>query len=62
MSAAPLIGMSPELAQIAAAQVQQQTQQAQQAVVQDISDAYGDGAAPVASSSVTAPGSLELFA
>jgi hypothetical protein len=54
--------MSPELASIAAAQVVQQTQQAQQAVVQDISDAYGGGSAPVVSSSVTAPGSLELFA
>ena len=63
MSAAPLVGsMNPGLAVLAAAQVQQQTQQVQNAVAQDISAEAGGGAAPIVSSSITAPGSLELFA
>lgn len=54
--------MSPGLAQMAAMQAVQQSQQAEAAVVQNISADAGGAAAPIVSSSVTAPGSLELFA
>lgn len=50
------------MAQMAAMLAQQETQQGQQAVVANLKTADGGGAAPVVSSSVTAPGSLELFA
>jgi hypothetical protein len=62
MSAAALTAMSPEFAAVAAAMIQQQTQQGQAAVVQAVSAEAGSGSAPIVSSSVTAPGSLEIFA
>ena len=62
MSAAALTAMSPELAAMAAAMSMQETQQGQAAVVQAVSAAAGSGSAPIVSSSVTAPGSLEMFA
>ena len=62
MSAAALVGMSPEMAEMAAMLVQQQTQQVQVAVVEQIDGETGGGAAPMVSSSVTAPGALEMFA
>lgn len=62
MSAAALTAMTPELAAMAAAMSQQQTQQGIAAVVQAVSGEAGSGSAPLVSSSVTAPGSLEIFA
>ncbi len=53
--------MTPEYAAISVAIAQQQTQQAQNVVVQDISAEAGGGSAPILSSSVTAPGALEMF-
>jgi hypothetical protein len=54
--------MSPELAAMAAAMSQQQTQQGTAAVLQAVSGDAGTGSAPIVGSSVTAPGSLEMFA
>ena len=62
MSAAALVGMDPGLAEMAALSVQQQSEQAEAAVVQQIDTETGGGAAPMISSAVTAPGALELFA
>jgi len=62
MSAAALTAMTPEFAAMAAAITQQQTQQGTAAVIEAVSNGAGSGAAPILSSSVTAPGSLELFA
>jgi hypothetical protein len=62
MSAAALTAMSPELAAMAVAMSQQQTQQGVAAVTLAVSAEAGSGSAPIVSSSVTAPGSLEMFA
>ncbi len=61
MSAQPIAG-SVNLAAIAALQVLQGTQAGFAAVQAALTQTPGGSAAPVVSSSVTAPGSLELFA
>jgi hypothetical protein len=53
---------SPELAALAALQVQQQMQAGTAEVQAAVSQDTGGGAAPIVSSSVQAPGSLEMFA
>lgn len=62
MSAAALVGMDPQLAQLSALLAQQQSLQVEQNVAAQISAEAGGGVAPIISSSVTAPGALELFA
>lgn len=61
MSVQPIAG-SVDLAAVAALQVLQGTQAGVAAVQATLSQTPGGSAAPVISSSVTAPGSLELFA
>jgi hypothetical protein len=51
-----------DLTAVAALQVLQQTQAGTAAVQAALSEDTGGGAAPVVSSSATAPGALELFA
>jgi hypothetical protein len=51
-----------DLTAVAALQVLQQTQAGTAAVQDALSEDTGGGAAPVVSSSATAPGALELFA
>jgi hypothetical protein len=62
MSAQAIGASSGDLAAVAALQVLQQTQAGTAAVQAALSEDTGGGAAPVVSSSVTAPGALELFA
>jgi hypothetical protein len=62
MSAAAIGGSTVDLSAVAALQVLQQTQAGTAAVLAALSQATGGGSAPVVSSSVTAPGALELFA
>ena len=62
MSAQAIGGSLGELASVVALQVLQQTQAGTAAVQDAISEDTGGGAAPVVSSSATAPGALELFA
>ena len=61
MSAQPISG-SVDLAAVAALAVVQGTQAGTAAVQAALDQTAGGSAAPVISSSVTAPGSLELFA
>ena len=61
MSAQPVSGLG-DLAAVAALQAVQATQAGTDAVQAALSQTSGGTAAPVVSSSVTAPGSLELFA
>jgi hypothetical protein len=55
-------GSTGDLTAVAALQVLQQTQAGTAAVQAALSEDTGGGAAPVVSSSATAPGALELFA
>ncbi|HEX3803682.1 MAG TPA: hypothetical protein VHV75_12665 [Solirubrobacteraceae bacterium] len=62
MSATAMSGSTGDLTAVAALQVLQQTQAGTAAVQAALSEDTGGGAAPVVSSSATAPGALELFA
>ncbi len=62
MSAQPISGSFGDLSAVAALSVVQATQAGTAAVQAALSQTAGGTAAPVVSSSVTAPGSLELFA
>jgi hypothetical protein len=62
MSAAAMSSSLGDLTAVAALQVLQQTQAGTAAVQAALSEDTGGGAAPLVSSSVTAPGALELFA
>jgi cell division GTPase FtsZ len=62
MSAQAIGGSSDDLSAVAALQVLQQTQSGMAAVQAALSEDTGGGAAPVVSSSATAPGALEVFA
>lgn len=62
MSTQPIGIPSPDLAAIAALQVQQQSQAGTAAVQAAVSQDTGGGSAPIVSSSIQAPGSLEMFA
>jgi hypothetical protein len=62
MSATAISSSAGELTAVAALQVLQQTQAGTAAVQASLSEDTGGGAAPVVSSSATAPGALELFA
>jgi len=62
MSAQPISGSFGDLSAVAALQVVQATQAGTAAVQEALSQTPGGTAAPVVSSSVTAPGSLEMFA
>jgi len=53
---------SSELAAFAALQVQQQSQAGAAAVQASVGQDTGGGSAPIVSSSIQAPGSLEMFA
>ncbi len=53
---------SPELAAFAALQVQQQSEAGTAAVEAAVGQDTGGGSAPIVSSSIQAPGSLEVFA
>jgi hypothetical protein len=62
MSAAAISTASPELAAMAALAAQQQNQAGLAAVQAAVEQDTGGGAGPMVSSSVQAPGSLEVFA
>jgi hypothetical protein len=62
MSAAAISTASPELAAMAALAAQQQNQAGLAAVQAAVEEDTGGGAGPMVSSSVQAPGSLEVFA
>ena len=62
MNAQPANGSIGDLSAVAALQVVQQTQAGVAAAQVALTQTSGGSAAPVVSSSVTAPGSLELFA
>ena len=62
MSVQPVSGSFGDLSAVAALQVVQATQAGAAAVEAALSQTPGGGAAPVVSSSVTAPGALEIFA
>ncbi len=62
MSAQAIGGAPSDLAAVVALQVLQKTQAGTAAVEAALSQSTGGGAAPVISSSATAPGSLEIFA
>lgn len=55
-------GLQGDLAAVAALQVVEKTQAGTAAVQAALSDTTGGTAAPIVSSSVTAPGALEMFA
>jgi hypothetical protein len=62
MSAAAISTASPELAAMAALAAQQQNQAGLAAVQAAVEQDTGGGAGPMVSSSIQAPGSLEVFA
>jgi len=62
MSAQPISGSFGDISAVAALSVVQATQAGAAAVQQALSQTSGGTAAPVVSSSVTAPGALEIFA
>lgn len=62
MSAQPVSGSFGDLSAVAALQVVQATQAGAAAAQAALSQTSGGTAAPVLSSSATAPGALELFA
>ena len=62
MSVQPVGGSFGDLSAVAALQVVQATQAGAAAAQEALSKTAGGTVAPVVSSSVTAPGSLELFA
>lgn len=62
MSTQPIDGSAGALSAVAALQVVQATQAGTAAVQAALSQTTGGSAAPIVSSSATAPGALELFA
>jgi hypothetical protein len=62
MSAEAISTASPELAAMAALAAQQQNQAGLAAVQAAVEQDTGGGAGPMVSSSIQAPGSLEVFA
>jgi hypothetical protein len=62
MSAGAISTASPDMAALAAVAMQQQSQAGLAAVQAAVEQDTGGGAGPMVSSSVQAPGSLEVFA
>jgi hypothetical protein len=62
MSAQPVSGSFGDLSAVAALQVVQATQAGAAAAQEALGQTAGGAVAPVVSSSVTAPGALEIFA